>query len=108
MDPIQITAEQLKKLAEMADILFPENQWVKVSHTGYVNGGRIFNIQWFEFCMFFLLPKVAEEHGKQPYTTPSWSVYMVKQKIINELGTTNPIDTLYDIWKHPDKYAQTL
>jgi hypothetical protein len=54
------------------------------------------------------LPRVAEIHGRQPYTTPNWSEHMVRQKIINELPTVNPIDTLYDIWKHPDKYAQTL
>lgn len=100
MKLIELTKEQTGKLLEMCNKLYFKDK-IDENVTYWLQAN------WLEVCLYYLLPRVAEIHGKQPYTTKMWSVHMVKQKIINELDY-NPIDTLYDIWKHPEKYAQSL
>lgn len=69
---------------------------------------KYLKISWIELVLFNLTLKVGEEHGKQAFTTPSWSKHMIRQKLVNEFETHNPIDTLYDIWKNPFNYSQNL
>ena len=85
MNLIKLSEDQRKKIIEMWSALSGEYDIV----TGWIES------MWLEHCLYTLLPKVAEHHGKQPFTTPNWSEHMVRQKIINELPNTNPIDTLY-------------
>jgi hypothetical protein len=98
MQPITLSEDQLKKLKEMCFEIYDLTHMVDI----------YFMRHWLEICLYGLVPKVAEAHGKQPHTTPTWSLHMIRQKLINELDKVNPIDLLYDIWKHPDKYAQDL
>jgi hypothetical protein len=118
MSQIELNENHVKKLKELIEHLFPEEEeWVTLNfytHFGYVVGiyndskRTAKNVGWLETCLYHILPVVAEHHGKQPFTTPNWSLHMVKQKIINDLPNINPIDTLYDIWKNPEKYSQDL
>lgn len=112
--PIQISAEQEKKLVEMAHSLVPkligcsfENEYLDL----YVDesDSHFVYIHWLEFCFTFLCPKIAAQYIKHHIsTTPQWAEHMILQKVAHEIHKYNPIDTLYDLWKTPEKYAQNL
>lgn len=66
-------------------------------------------IHWLEFCFTFLAPKIAAIYAKQHMNVmPQWAEHMVLQKIAHEIHKYNPIDTLYDMWRNPKDYTQTL
>ena len=94
-----LTEEQKGKLQEMYFLL---------PRKSYTYDMDFLHANWLELCFFYLITEVAELHGKQPYSTPSWSTHMVKQRVVDNMPTVNPIDTLYDIWLHPEKYSQSL
>lgn len=114
MKPIELNEDQRRKIEDMFSGLFSEYLNIKSipryypNITVWLSAGDWHNFSWLELCLYHLLPKIAEEHGKQPFTTPNWSEHMIRQKIINELPQVNPVDILYDIWKHPEKYAPEL
>jgi len=99
MKPIVITDEQISRLKEM---------YFEFGGAWKTATDLWFKTHWLPICLYWLLPEVAKAHGKQLYTTPDWSKHLVKQRVIDSIPDTNPIDTLYDIWKHPEKYAQSL
>jgi len=116
MKTLTIDIKEKELLLEMSDYFFPkynfgfENDYSNQDMMNYVskiNGIKYWKfIHWFEFC---ILPKIAQYYTKSiPSMTESYATYIIGQKIINELEDTNPINTLYDIWKHPANYLPQL
>lgn len=103
-----LTEKNKDRLFEMSIAFFPDYKMIRMEnpYIYFYSVTEANKIHWFEFTMVYLIDKIAEQLAKQPYNEKSWSKYLILQKICNELGTTNPIDFLYDLWKNPGNYSQ--
>lgn len=81
MKAIELTAEHIKKIWEMCQVLFPEID-IESIDDGIILGQNTY-IHWFEFCMIHLAPKVCESEG-----------IVIKFNTIE-----NPTDFLYEQFK---------
>ncbi len=121
MKAFSITGEQVAKLKELVEAVCPQYLLRATQHQGsFLSGHKTFNwwyisdgeselIGWLEFCLRFVTPMVAERYSKHHVVcTGSWALHMISQKLAHEIETINPIDTLYDIFKNPNGYAQGL
>lgn len=112
IQPINLTPEQRQKLHELISALVSG-----ISYVGFGDDGMtvIFQkeytvyIHWMELCMRYVSAEVAELYAMSHINyTKSWAQRMILQKLAHDISKHNPIDTLYDIWKHPENYAQDL
>ena len=128
MNPIVLTEEQIKRLILLASEVAPHFVVRAHYHTfnlppdetgmwktkGIVEWNVLdqHNVEyypWLEFCFTHLVKYIAKkyaEHHKE--CTTKWAEYMILQKIAFEVEKNSPIDTLYEIWENPSKYAQGL
>lgn len=120
MKGFQLSGEQIAKLEELVKAISLHYK-LKVTYydasflTGhkkftwwYVTNGKDEVIGWFEFCFTEGARFVVERYAAQVRQSQSWAHRLIMQKLGHDLPQTNPIDTLYELWKKPDTYVEGL
>lgn len=129
LKPIKLTGEQIDKLGKLANAIAPhflvrvnltrsnttqedeKGDWITkhFEHVYVYDTSVVEPYPWLEFCFIHLVPLIAEKYVKHHIdSTLSWATRMLSQHIAAQMNIHNPIDTLYDIWENPGKYAEDM
>lgn len=112
MKKIDLTEDQIQKLLDMCQDLFPEynevklDVYLKLDVVFSDSGSDVFYINWFELCMLHLPKKIADNFETVDTTDKHRQIFDILSKRVsgiypfyNNDDLNHPVDYLYSVYK---------